>query len=137
MELANCPRCGKLFARHFRDVCQNCYKELEAEYEVCVEYLRKNKGATITELSEDTGVSIKQITRFIKEGRISLYNAPNLSYPCEVCGVLIREGNICDSCRSRLRSEVRHLEAAEAGKERNHESKAGQTYQIDRLRERD
>lgn len=139
MDLANCPRCGKLFARHFRDICQNCHKELEAEYEVCIEYLRKNKGATITVLSDDTGVSIKQITRFIREGRISLYNAPNLSYPCEVCGVLIRDGNMCDNCRSRLRTEVRNMETDETRKARRaNELRNGATYQIgDRMRERE
>lgn len=135
MDLANCPRCGRLFARHFRDICQNCNAEIEKEYEVCAEYLRKNKGATITVLSEETGVSIKQITRFIKEGRISLYNAPNLSYPCEVCGVLIREGNMCGNCLNRLRAEVQN---ATAGSDRHEGPLSRRTYQIgDRLRDKE
>ncbi|MBN2980638.1 TIGR03826 family flagellar region protein [Cohnella algarum] len=129
MDLANCPRCGKLFARNFRDICPNCMKDIEREYETCIEYLRANKGATITELSDETGVSVKQITRFIKEGRISLYNAPNMSYPCEVCGTLIREGNMCDNCRARLRKEVRNA-TAETGRDHADEKKTEGAYQI-------
>jgi flagellar operon protein (TIGR03826 family) len=137
MDLANCPRCGKLFARHFRDVCQNCQKEIEQEYEICANYLRENKGATIQMLSEATGVSIKQITRFIKEGRISLLNAPNLTYPCEGCGFPIREGNLCDSCRTRLIHEVQSVQAASRTKERPDNETTGGAYRIgDRLRER-
>ena len=141
MNLANCPRCGRLYTRHFRDICPNCHNDMEQEYEKCLQYLRDNKGANINELSDNTGVSIRQITRFIREGRISLYNVPNLSYPCEVCGTLIRDGNMCDSCRSRLSRDLRNARAAE----RNRPSSATQdyrngdsTYRIgDRLRDRE
>lgn len=106
MNLDNCPRCGKLFANNFRDICPACIKDIDREYENCAEYLRSNRGATIYELSEKTGVSIRQITRFIREGRISLVEAYNLGYPCEVCGIIIRNHHMCDSCRARLMKEV-------------------------------
>ena len=106
MNIANCPRCGKIFARGLRDICPACMKEVDEEYELCVKFLRENKGSTIHELSDATNVSVRQITRFIREGRISLFNAPNMSYPCEVCGLLIREGGMCDACRARLQSDV-------------------------------
>jgi flagellar operon protein TIGR03826 len=107
MNLDNCPRCGKLFAKNFRDVCPVCIREIDKEYELCANYLREHKGAIISELSDQTGVSIKQITKFIREGRISMMNAPNLSYPCESCGVLIRENHLCDACRTRLTKDTR------------------------------
>ncbi|GIO33288.1 MULTISPECIES: TIGR03826 family flagellar region protein [Paenibacillus] len=116
MNLANCPRCGKLFAANFRDICPSCIKDIEHEYEICVQYLREERGATIQELSEATGVSVKQITRFIREGRISVMNAPNLMYPCEVCGTLIREGHMCDSCRTRLTKELTRAANGESNK---------------------
>ncbi|MBO7747225.1 flagellar protein [Paenibacillus sp. MWE-103] len=106
MELDNCPRCGKLFAKNFRDVCPACIKAIDNEYALCADYLRKHRGANITELNAATDVSIKQITKFIKEGRISLVGAPNLMYPCEMCGTLIREHNQCESCRAKLLNEV-------------------------------
>ncbi|WP_424766649.1 TIGR03826 family flagellar region protein [Paenibacillus sp. sgz302251] len=109
MNLDNCPRCGKLFAKNFRDVCPSCMREIDKEYELCANYLREFKGAIITELSDETGVSIKQITKFIREGRISMVNAPNLSYPCESCGTLIRENHLCDNCRNRLEKDRKQM----------------------------
>lgn len=61
MNLGNCPRCGKLYALNFRDVCSNCIKEIEKEYQICVDYLRENKGTNIQELSDATEVSIKTL----------------------------------------------------------------------------
>lgn len=113
MTLDNCPRCGRLFAKNFRDVCPNCMKEIDQEYERCAEYLRKNKGAYITELAEETGVSIKQITKFIREGRISIMDAPNMTYPCESCGTMIRDSHLCDGCRTRLVKDTNELRFAE------------------------
>lgn len=111
-----CPRCGKIFAKGYREMCPNCIKEVEEEYERCIKYLRENKGANITELSEATEVSVKQITKFIREGRISLHNAPNLTYPCEVCGILIREGMMCDQCRKKFQKDVQAAQEMEQKK---------------------
>ncbi|ASA26525.1 TIGR03826 family flagellar region protein [Paenibacillus donghaensis] len=109
MNLDNCPRCGRLYVKNIMDLCQPCIKDLEHEYEICVNYLRENRGTNIQELSDATDISIKEITRFIREGRISIANAPNMMYPCEVCGTLIRDGHMCDNCRSRLRKDLSSL----------------------------
>ncbi|ANY74060.1 MULTISPECIES: TIGR03826 family flagellar region protein [Paenibacillus] len=134
MNLGNCPRCGRLYALNFRDMCSECLKEIEKEYEKCATFLREQKGATIHEVSEATEVSIRQITRFIREGRISIANAPNMAYPCEVCGTLIRESNMCESCRTRLTRELR--QAAEADQDHQPGSGKGkETYRaVDKLR---
>lgn len=117
MNLDNCPRCGKLFAKGIREVCPVCTRDIDKEYELCANYLREFKGAIITELSDQTGVSIKQITKFIREGRISMVNAPNLSYPCESCGTLIRDGHLCDNCRNRLTKAAQDMKGNMAKKE--------------------
>ncbi|MEB3102338.1 TIGR03826 family flagellar region protein [Paenibacillaceae bacterium T2] len=126
MNIANCPRCGRIFAPGLKDVCSACAKEVEQQYERCVQYLRDNRGATITEVSENTEVPIKQITKFIREGRISLVNAPNMSYPCDVCGILIREGNMCETCRKRLTQDVNTLKEQE--QRRREEIRKSMTY---------
>lgn len=109
MNLDNCPRCGKLFTKNFRDVCPACIRDIDKEYEKCADFLRKNRGATIYEVSEATEVSMKQITKFIREGRISLFDAPNMSYPCEVCGLLIRDNHMCEACRKKLVKSVNQM----------------------------
>ncbi len=108
VSLSYCPRCGKLFARGIREVCNACTENIEKEYETCVEYLRQHKGATIHEVSEETGISVKQITKFIREGRISTQNLPNLTVPCEICGLPIQEGVMCQSCRDKLQRDLRN-----------------------------
>lgn len=135
MDLVYCPRCNKLFAKHFREVCNNCHAELEKDYERCVEHLRKNRGLNIQQLSEETEISIKQITRWVREGRISLMDAPNLTYPCEICGSLIREGNMCDSCRTRLQKDVRNAQSRSSSAAQDYRS-GNSAYQIDRFKDR-
>ncbi|MFC5528968.1 flagellar protein [Cohnella yongneupensis] len=135
MNLAHCPRCSRLFSKHFREVCNQCHQDLEKEYERCVDHLRKNKGLTIQELSNETETSIKQITRWLREGRISLLNAPNMTYPCEVCGTLIRESNMCDSCRTRLQKDVNNAKNSGFSAAQDYRGSGG--YQItDRHKDR-
>lgn len=134
MNLDNCPRCGRLFVKNLMGLCQPCIKELEHEYEICVNYLRENKGTNIQELSDATGISIKEITRFIREGRISIANAPNMMYPCEVCGTLIRDGHMCDSCRSRLRKDLSNAAKENAAEDTTKKTTDGAYRAIDKLR---
>jgi flagellar operon protein (TIGR03826 family) len=137
MNVANCPRCGKIFVKGFNDVCPNCMKDLEQQYEKCVTYLRKNRGATINEVSETTEVSMKQIIKFIREGRISIMNAPNMAYPCEVCGTLIRENPICEPCRGKLAKDVRNNAEDEQRKSQHVKNDGKVSFNIqDRLRDR-
>ncbi|RKP47259.1 flagellar protein [Cohnella endophytica] len=123
-----------MFSKNFREVCNNCHASLEKDYERCVEHLRQNKGLDITQLSEDMEVSVKQITKWIREGRISLLNAPNMSYPCESCGILIRDGHMCDNCKARLQRDVKN---ATGTLQHNPDEKHTGAYQIgNRLHDR-
>lgn len=109
MNVDNCPLCGRMYVKNIKGMCPNCVKETELQYEKCVKYLREHRGCTIHELSEQTEVSVKQITRFIREGRISIANHANMSIACEVCGTPIRENTMCESCRQRLARDINSL----------------------------
>jgi len=133
VSLSYCPRCGKLFSRGIREVCNACTEEIEKEYETCAEYLKKHKGATVHEVSEATEVSVKQITKFIREGRISTQNMPNLVVPCEICGLPIQEGTMCLSCRNKLQKELRNansVNSQEQSRTSPYGSKKGDAFQI-------
>lgn len=106
-QLTNCPRCGKVFVQTMRNICPSCYEAVEQEYEVCSAYLRKkeNRQATINDVSEETGVSTQQIYDFIRQGRLSVKDNPNLGIPCESCGTLITRGRLCHGCASQFRNE--------------------------------
>lgn len=135
MNLDNCPRCGRLYVKNLAELCHSCIKELENQYEICVNYLRENKGTNIQELSDATEIPIKEITRFIREGRISIANAPNMTYPCEVCGTLIREGHMCESCRSRLRKDLSNAVKEKTATETRKNPTEGAYRALDKLRD--
>lgn len=111
-QLSNCPKCGKLFVKGVRDVCLECFKVEEKEYLKVIEFLRQveNRNATLYETSEATEVSIKQITKFIRQGRVSLKGLPNMGYPCESCGSITKEGNLCSECRQKFASSVKKMQ---------------------------
>lgn len=122
--LDNCPRCGKLYVKNPSQLCPGCMKVMEEEYGKCIDYLRENRGCTIHELSDATNVTVRQIVRFIREGRISIDGNPNMGYPCESCGQLIRQGTLCPSCQSRLQQDL-HRTISESKKQQDDQNKKG------------
>jgi len=102
----NCPRCGKICANNFRNMCPDCIKIVDAECDRCFKYLKENKLVTLDELSKATEVSTAQIIKFIREGRIIIKNNPNMAIKCEMCGSSIKEGTICKTCKEKINKEV-------------------------------
>lgn len=134
-ELSNCPKCDALFVKNqFRDVCQNCYNEEEKMYETVYQFIRKreNRTAMMHQVVEATGVEEVLILKFIKTGRLKLSQFPNLGYPCDKCGKMIREGKICESCTTGLRKELKtHNAEEERKKEIEKRDKQGAYFVLD------
>lgn len=108
-ELTNCPNCGEIFVKNqFRDICQNCWKEEEKAYERVYQFIRKreNRTATMIQVVEATEVEEELILKFIKTGRLKLTQFPNLGYPCDKCGKIIREGKLCTTCSEEFRKDL-------------------------------
>ncbi|NRD79368.1 flagellar protein [Bacillus sp. BRMEA1] len=95
--LGNCRRCGKLYLR-IRNICDQCFQKQEDDFLKVSEYLRDFPGVTIHALSEATEVSVGQIREFIMAERIIAGHFPNLAYPCETCGSMIKSGTKCQNC---------------------------------------
>lgn len=109
MNVANCPKCGRVYVKNImHDICPACVKDIEKQCETCIKYLREHRGISLEELSDATEVSQSHIIKFMREGRISIMGNKNIFYPCEVCGENIRERNMCDSCRQKLKKDVRN-----------------------------
>jgi flagellar operon protein (TIGR03826 family) len=137
LNVSNCPRCGRVFVKGIKDVCPNCIKEIELQFDKCSIFLKENRGTGLKALSEATEVSIRQITKFIRDGRISIKNLPNMTYPCESCGIEIREGHICDSCRSKLVKGISNSKEDEARRQEKLRQESKLSYNIhDRLKNR-
>lgn len=107
-KVENCPKCGNIYMIVHKRLCPDCIKKVEQEYQRCAQFLRKreNRSSTMAEMSEQTGVSVDQITDFIREKRLLVEHHPNLGYPCQSCGCSIRAGQVCDSCAQDWRSSI-------------------------------
>ncbi|TDF93596.1 flagellar protein [Paenibacillus piri] len=137
LNVANCHRCGKVYVKNNYGMCGSCIKDIDQQYEKCLKYLREYRSCSINELSEATGVTIGQITKFIREGRISIKGNPNMFYDCEVCGTSIREHTMCEPCRSRLAKETNQLQEDEMRRKIQDVLDSKASYNIrDRLKDR-
>jgi flagellar operon protein (TIGR03826 family) len=138
MNVANCPKCGRVYVKNIvHDICSTCVKANDLQCETCIKYLRENRGIMLEELSEATEVPQSIIIKFIREGRISIMGNRNIFYPCEVCGEHIRDRNMCDSCRQKLKRDVRNTIEDHNREEANRIQENKNSFKIsDRLKDR-
>jgi flagellar operon protein (TIGR03826 family) len=120
VELVNCPNCNDIFAKNqFRDLCPKCWKKEEDDFQTINQFMRKreNRAATIDQVVQHTGVKEELILKFIKKGRLQLTHFPNLGYPCDKCGHIIRTGKLCEKCASELREDLKTFQVEEKRKQ--------------------
>jgi len=95
-----CSRCGRLFeVTGIRSLCPECYIRDERDFEKIREYLYEHPGAKVFEVSENLGVPVPQIKRYLREERLEIIEDNNLFLKCESCGKPIRSGILCDTCK--------------------------------------
>ncbi|WP_096156596.1 TIGR03826 family flagellar region protein [Bacillus sp. FJAT-45066] len=125
----NCPNCGAIFVKNaFREVCTECAKAEEKIFDEVYKFIRKraNRTATMEQVVEATGATESLLVKFIKKGRISLAQFPNLGYPCDRCGEFTRTGRLCVNCSSVIQTD---LAQAEREDDRKKEAlRASKTY---------
>ena len=111
MTATNCPRCGRLFNKIHSPVCQACEKREEEQFKVLREYIEEEPLATITEVSDATGVPTKRILRYIREGRLQVPEGMIPDVRCTQCGVPITEGSFCTTCARKLAKDMTEVYA--------------------------
>jgi len=80
----------------------------EIEFKKVKEYVYDNPGATISETSQETGVSVEKIIRFLREERLEIKSEEsNMVLECERCGVPIKSGRYCERCKRELNAGFR------------------------------
>jgi flagellar operon protein (TIGR03826 family) len=98
MEVVNCPRCGRVFTRINKPVCPHCVKEDEDTFEIVRTYVKEHMHCSMKELSEETHVSVKRITQFIRDGRLEISMGMAGEIVCTQCGRPILTGRFCEKC---------------------------------------
>lgn len=105
MDLRNCIKCDRVFAYNGSEVCSRCAGSDIEDFKKVKDYLYDNPGATIVEVSEETGVDEKKILRYLRESRIEIRESDNLLLDCQRCGKPIRSGRFCDPCIIAMKKE--------------------------------
>lgn len=107
-DVRNCRRCGKIYNYiGGAPICPVCKEADEADFRRVKEYLYKNPGATMSEVSTVLEISVERIKGYLKEGRLEIVsNEGNMVLECESCGKAIRTGRFCDECSKGLARDL-------------------------------
>ncbi len=103
MEVRNCKGCGKIFNYlSGPPLCPTCAKALDTKFEEVKEYVYDHPRVDMQEVSEEFEVSISQIKQWIRDERLSFAEDSMIGIDCESCGVTIKTGRFCKSCKDKL-----------------------------------
>lgn len=135
-----CEKCGGILVYsglgEYR--CGECHTSEFDDYGKVRSYLEKHRGANVTEISDETGVSHKSIRDMVKENRFEVIEGRNGYLKCEACGASIKSGRLCHNCEQSYHKEVE--QAARNERQRNmsgygegpHEDKGSKRFTRDR-----
>ena len=106
MDIVNCPRCGKLFTRMSSPICDACEKEEEKIFQDVKKYIEDNPNSHLEEVATATGVSVKKLLKYLREGRLETTQGIGSVLKCENCGKHIKRGRYCDTCVIEINQQV-------------------------------
>jgi flagellar operon protein (TIGR03826 family) len=106
MQAVNCPRCGRVFTKIRTSICPACVKEDDETFELVREYVKENPNHSIGDVSEETKVSIKRITQYIRDGRLEISSGMSADIGCSQCGKPIKSGRFCEKCAAEIKSSI-------------------------------
>lgn len=95
-----CNACGGIMI--FKGVgeyeCEDCRDIDFDDYGKARSYIERNPGSTQAQITEGTGVSAKSIRQMLKESRLEIASDSRTFLKCDICGINIRHGSLCDKC---------------------------------------
>ncbi len=96
-----CEKCGKANPE-YKGVgeykCSECGFVMYDDFGRVRNYLEVHRGATQSEVSRATGVSMETIRQFLKDDRIEISAGSGVLMACEICKAPIRSGRYCPAC---------------------------------------
>lgn len=116
MAIVNCKRCGRIYNKVRRDICQACMAQEDEWFAKVKAYLHDHPGAMLPQISEATEIDATYIIDMIRNGRLMLSDYPNLFYECERCGNPTKSGRFCASCSKELTEGLSRAGQSAVGK---------------------
>lgn len=110
MDVRNCKDCGKIFNYlNGAPLCPACMKKLDDKYSIVKEYIYDNPGASIQQVSEENGVSVGQLKKWVREERLAFSEDSLVGLECENCGTMIRTGRFCSRCKDSMLNKLGNI----------------------------
>lgn len=104
-----CVRCGRMFTYlgfgHF--YCPLCKDKDKEDFEKVRDYIYNHGVASAIEVAEATGVDLKTIEQYLREGRLEIPESSPIFIKCEKCGIDIRSGRLCPTCATTLSNAMK------------------------------
>ena len=129
-ETKRCRRCGGYYVNdgHSSNLCHRCRIVDNEDFEKVRDYLYENGAATAIEIEKNTGIPIKQIEGYLKEGRLEIPANSPIFIKCENCGKEIRSGRYCDECSAKISKNLNSMMKGFAVKTEENKSQEGHMY---------
>lgn len=105
MNIKNCEKCGKIFNYIGRNICPECMEEVEKEFEVVRNYIKKHPGCNLQDVTQNTEVATDKVLSFLREGRIT-GGLESAELKCSSCGKTIPYGKLCQQCQTDMGKEI-------------------------------
>lgn len=83
-----------------KKLCPKCRKVDQNVFNVIREYLYTFPGASINEVTEETGIASKFVLKYLREGRLETVGAIKV-LQCEICSAPINYGHLCEACEKK------------------------------------
>ena len=109
MALASCQRCKKLYQKIRSNICPTCEIAEEEDYEKVRKFLGEFPNRNAEQVSEETGVPIDSVLRFIDAGRVEAVGITGTStVKCGRCGApaISTTKKLCEACLQALNAEL-------------------------------
>lgn len=110
MDVRNCKTCGKLFNYiGGAPICPACSRALDDKFAQVKEYIYNHPGAGMQEVSEENDVTIPQIQKWVREEKLAFSDESLVGIECEKCGITIKTGRFCKSCKDKLANNLGNI----------------------------
>lgn len=107
MEVKACRSCGRLFNYiSGPSRCPACTEALEKKFQEVKLFIWDHRAASLSEISEATGVSVGQLRQWVREERLTFSDDSPVGLECEMCGALVKTGRFCANCKGKLNSTL-------------------------------
>lgn len=98
--MARCEKCGGRLVYKYSGIyeCEGCHIEVYDDFGRVKKYIEDHGPAPANEISQNTGVGLSTINKFLRAGRVEIPEGSGFYISCAICGAPIRYGKYCMEC---------------------------------------